>query len=64
MGPTANLEEQLRISRKIVRKADEDRSDRPDFHYDAEDIIRLAELVIALDEWKRSGGFDPEQWKA
>jgi hypothetical protein len=26
------------------------------------EVVRLAELVQALDEWIRGGGFLPEEW--
>lgn len=52
MDPNANLVEQLELARSIL---DEGKypDDRPD---------RLAELVIALDEWIKKGGFLPVQW--
>jgi hypothetical protein len=28
-----------------------------------EDGVRLAELVVALDEWIRKGGFLPYRWR-
>jgi len=48
MDPKACIEEQVKIAAAIVDgKADE------------QDVDRLAELVLALDEWRRRGGFDP-----
>lgn len=46
MDPNANLREQLEIARVAV---------------DLENagFARLAELVLALDEWRTNGGFDP-----
>jgi hypothetical protein len=55
MDPTANLEEQLSLSREIIfgnltPRQREEKSDR------------LAELVDALHEWISHGGFLPKQW--
>lgn len=57
MDPNANLEEQLDLAKKIIVA-----SDRGSFLgvYSAE---RLAELVIALDEWIKNGGFIPRRWR-
>jgi hypothetical protein len=55
MDPKSNLQEQLRIAAHIVWAVDNDRWIEPD----QTDAARLAELVIALDEWRRKGGFDP-----
>lgn len=49
MDPVANLNEQLETAKKIL--ADEDNT-----NYEAN---FLAELVLALDEWRRKGGYDP-----
>lgn len=48
MDPNANLEEQLRLAEAILDEGEEGN--------------RLAELVLALDEWIRRGGFLPEAW--
>ena len=50
MDPNANLAEQIELAQMIVDGSVHD-------HRDAAD--RLAELVLALDEWRRKGGFDP-----
>lgn len=52
MDPNANRIEQLQIARQIV-------DDAENHTYGA---VRLAELVIALDEWMQSGGFLPRPW--
>lgn len=49
MDPDATLAEML----------EEARADQSEFH---EGIHRLAELVLALDEWLRKGGFLPTDW--
>ena len=54
MDPNANLEEQLELAHKLLLC---DYGERP---FDAE---RLAELVVALDEWIRKGGFLPARWR-
>jgi hypothetical protein len=62
MDPNANWEELLQIATTIIAaeeacsEADIDRSG------DA-DAIRLAELVLALNEWIQKGGFLPAAWK-
>ena len=74
MDPNANLKEQLRIAKEIQALEDEvgeecnrpDRSD--DMHLDslhasiAGHAARLAELVLALNNWLARGGFPPT-WK-
>jgi len=54
MDPTANLEEQLLLADEILRE---------DELYNT-DVIRLAELVVALHEWQLGGGFAPNREKA
>jgi hypothetical protein len=56
MDPNANLAEQLRIASRMIEAADTDRDIR------VADPARLAELVIALDEWIKGGGFLPAAW--
>lgn len=62
MDPNANLQEQLQIAAALVALI----PDKEDGHglssacYDAK---RLAELVLALDEWINRGGFLPKQWQ-
>lgn len=53
MDPKANLKEQLRLSRRIQVAYDADEN------ISSNDVIRLADLVLALDKWKRNGGFPP-----
>ena len=57
MDPNANLQEQLRIARFIQDRADQAVHD--DDSALAVSAARLAELVLALDEWQRKGGFSP-----
>jgi len=52
MDPNANLEEQIQIASDILSGNE-----------DEQDAERLAELVIALDEWISMGGFLPNIWK-
>jgi len=49
VDPNANLAEQLELARELVD------DENPD-------AARLAELVIALDEWIARGGFLPLRW--
>ena len=58
MDPIANLKEQIELALQIQSRTDGE--SYPDYCYDAaNDAERLAELVIALDEWIRKGGFSP-----
>ncbi len=56
MDPSANLSEQIEIAEEVVALADLDETDTQRLMELAE---RLAELVLALDGWRRRGGFDP-----
>lgn len=50
MDPVANMLEQREIASRILD------NECDDFYAEAE---RLAELVVALDDWRKGGGFDP-----
>lgn len=52
MDPKVNVQEQVEIANRILNR--EDAGADPD-----SDQERLAELVLALDGWRRKGGFDP-----
>lgn len=49
MDPNANIEEQRSLAREVIRTEEGD----------SVNGLRLAELVLALDEWRTKGGFDP-----
>lgn len=51
MDPNANIHEQVALAEKIIDLEPE--------QVEQADIDRLAELVVALHEWRESGGFDP-----
>lgn len=57
MDPNANLEEQLRIAKRLTKQIDKDHC-APS----AVDTGRLCDLVITLDRWIREGGFLPKRW--
>jgi len=62
MDPVANIVRQRQIAAEI--QVIQDATPVPDGHFPAhaklaELAIELAELVLALDEWRRRGGFDP-----
>lgn len=57
MDPNANLAEQLKLSERIVN---ESYNSLINFKIDAE---RLAELVIALNNWIKMGGTLPTSWE-
>lgn len=58
MDPLANIEEQLTIARRIEGDHYSGYVDLRDEAREA-DMYRLAELVIALHEWRIAGGYDP-----
>lgn len=58
MDPNFNLSDQLDIAKEILDYCE--RYPYGDRYTHSED--RLAELVIALDEWITKGGFLPERW--
>ena len=53
MDPDANLAAQHRIANRLVEQ------DVPD----PAEVLHLAELVIALDDWIKAGGFLPAAWR-
>jgi hypothetical protein len=58
VDPVANLNEQRSLAEKILER--EDHEPNAEFATNqALDAARLAELVQALDEWRKDGGFDP-----
>jgi hypothetical protein len=57
MDPNANLEEQRQLAERMLRDRYHGRS------VDRDDAERLAELVLALDEWLKRGGFMPQDWR-
>jgi hypothetical protein len=58
MDPDANLAEQLRLALLIQQDMDAGACD-----VDGERAGRLADLVLALNEWLARGGALPGAWK-
>jgi len=58
MDPVANIRQQIGIARVILALQDGE-WDESTTQAIAENGHALAELVLALDEWRRKGGFDP-----
>jgi hypothetical protein len=58
MDPNANLNEQIEIAQRAVEY---DANSSPSAV--ARDLNRLSELVLALDDWLRRGGFVPRRWE-
>ena len=59
MDPDANIAEQRKLAAALLNKPTSIMAN------DAEDQgRRLAELVLALDEWLSKGGFPPQAWHA
>jgi hypothetical protein len=64
VDPLSNIEEQTSLARVILERIDEDADEHGRLGlWTAEHVAdlagQLAERVIALDRWRRSGGFDP-----
>lgn len=60
MDPNANLNSQLYLAQSIIDSAEDDPSeDGEGWQPDPNDVLELAELVLALHEWRSKGGFDP-----
>ena len=57
LDPDENLREQKKIAADLLRA--QERGGFSSF----DDVARLAELVLALDEWMAKGGFPPNAWK-
>lgn len=65
MDPDANLNEQRRIAARLMKawdECDEATGAWRDVEAVAEDGRRLGELVEALDNWIKGGGFLPRAW--
>ena len=60
VDPDSCLVESLELAASILEREDSDGIGAP---IDGVDAARLAELVIALDQWLRRGGFLPDAWK-
>lgn len=58
MDPDANLKEQRILALRMTSDHDDPESNG----IDQDDANRLAELVLALDEWIKNGGFLPKAW--
>lgn len=62
MDPKANLTQQLETAAAIMAAYDKDEVLAAETAWDlAERAAELAELVLALNEWRTKGGFDPYQ---
>ncbi len=63
MDPKANLREQLDIAREIQRIWDNCKDNGELTTVQRKQVAgmadRLSELVLALDDWQRKGGFSP-----
>ena len=59
MDPNENLKEQLQLAIALV-EVSPNTPNKDDILHDAQ---RLAELVLALDEWINGGGILPKQWR-
>ena len=57
MDPDASLEELLNLADVVTSLAEDG-----DWTGECE-VVRVAELTLALDGWLTSGGFMPTRWK-
>jgi hypothetical protein len=65
MDPTANLKEQIKHARRLLRCDERGVAQHgPGFDNCQCDPVRLAELVLALNEWLTRGGALPPQWES
>lgn len=62
MDHEANIKEQRDLAQRIVALSDKGfaRLDDGDVNDQLDASARLAELVLALDQWSRTGGFEPK----
>ena len=56
MDPDANLQEQITLANGIIESAENETGEI------ILQAIRLAELVLSLDEWLTHQGFPTERW--
>jgi len=54
MDPDANLKEQIELAEAFREQGE---------FVPVNDVTRLAELVVAMDNWLRNGGCLPTAWK-
>jgi hypothetical protein len=59
MDPDAALEELLSLLEKIQHSP----VDGPRDQIDSVDVLRVGELVEALDSWFATGGYLPRRWQ-
>ena len=59
MDPLKNIERQCKLATRIQEIADNEDRDTDDLLKLEKLAVELAELVVALDEWRKKGGFDP-----
>ena len=57
MDPDANLEEQRRLASRLMFQVENDKPADP------ADVLRLTELVVALDGWISDNGALPSAWR-
>jgi hypothetical protein len=60
MDPDEALREMRKLSETLIRCGD----DHIHLEAYAEDVVRLAELVQAIDGWLSKGGFLPRGWES
>jgi hypothetical protein len=60
MDPDAALEELLNLADLVTSLAAQEVAEWTG----ERDILRIAELTLALDGWLTAGGFMPTRWKA
>jgi hypothetical protein len=63
MDPNCNLTDQLAFARSILEQVDKDQDSEVTRRIVAGFAVRLAENVLALNEWITKGGFLPKPWE-
>lgn len=63
MDPNANWKETVSLAHSIQEKADNYDEAQMKKYQIVDDALRLAELVIALEEWLAKGGFPPKAFE-
>ena len=67
MDPKDNIREQIQLATSILAQSEvmDWDTNPPSPKLNPYDCTRLAELVLALDEWQSKGGFSPyiQGWK-
>lgn len=59
MDPDINLNETLQLAKRFILMS---QMANDTVTYDENEVTRLSELIVSLDEWISKGGFLPQRW--